>query len=50
MDITNIATILTTTINMFFKIVSDKVLEKSLHLGCPVVHGEKWVFNKWVVQ
>ena len=27
-----------------------KVLEESLHLGCPVVHGEKWVFNKWVIH
>jgi len=27
-----------------------QVLEDSLHLGCPVVHGEKWVFNKWVIQ
>ena len=26
-----------------------QVLEDSLHDGCPVVLGDKWVFNKWVI-
>ena len=22
--------------------------QRMKHLGCPVVHGDKWIVNKWV--
>lgn len=30
--------------------VTREVLEASLHAGCPVRAGEKWIFNKWVLS
>ena len=34
---------------MISQIGSDGLMdERMLHLGCPVVAGNKWIVNKWI--